>query len=63
MMYLVHAFNLHIFMSGCSQRRSRSLGLFETSIHSLESIIMGVSTAFKAIKTEKEDNKNSIQRK
>lgn len=62
-MYLVHAFNLHVLMLGCFQRRSRSLSLFETSIHSLESIIMGVSTAFKATETEKEDNKNSVQRK
>jgi hypothetical protein len=29
----------------------------------VESIIMGVGTAFKATEPEKEDNKNSIQRK
>lgn len=62
-MYLVHAFNLHVFMLGCFQRHCRSLGLFEISVHSLESIIMGVGTAFKATETEKEDSKNSIQRK
>lgn len=39
------------------------MSLFETSIHSSESIIMGVSTAFKAMETEKGDDKNSIQRK
>lgn len=39
------------------------MSLFETSIHSLENIIMGVSTAFKAMETEKGDDKNSIQRK
>lgn len=61
--YPVHAFNLHVFKSGCLQRRSRSLSLFEISIHSLENIIMGVSTAFKAMETEKGDDKNSIQRK
>lgn len=61
--YAAHAFNVHVFLSGCVQRRSRSLSLFETSIRSLESIITGVSTAFKAIETEKEENKNSIRRK
>lgn len=50
-------------MLGCFQRHCRSLGLFEISVHSLESIIMGVGTAFKATETEKEDSKNSIQRK
>ena len=52
-MYLVHAFNLHVFMLTCFQRRFKPLGLFEISVHSLESIIMGVSTAFKTTETEK----------
>ena len=52
-MHLVHAFSLNVFMLTCFQRRFKSLGLFEISVHSLESIIMGVSTAFKTTETEK----------
>lgn len=61
--YLNMLFIGMLLCQGIFQRRSRSLSLSETPFHSLESIIMGVGTAFKAPEPEKEDNKNSIQRK